>query len=104
MVDPLHRSGSTSSIAANNRYKPLSDVDVDDDMSTTSTVSEPKTANTPAKRPRPIHILYKKYVDLKKEIGSLNGVSKETTFKFLMNNLVVRPGNLQEYKKNYRIP
>ena len=29
----------------------------------------------------------------------MNGVSKETTFKFLMNNLVVGPGNLQEYQK-----
>ena len=91
------RPTSSASVTTMNKFDILSDMD-DDDMSTTSTISQNKIPTPPTiKRPPPIHVYYTNYVDLKKQLQNINGITKDTTFKFLLNNLAVKSANLEEY-------
>lgn len=50
-------------------------------------------------KPPPIHVFYENYSEIKKSIAKINGVTAETTYKFLTNNLLVKPANLDQYLK-----
>lgn len=75
--------------------------DLDDDSSTTSTTPHAVTPVTPnaAKISPPIPMFYINYMELKKSITKLTGVTTDMAFKILLNNLVVRPPNLDQYVK-----
>ena len=85
-------------IEVSNRFGPLSDSE-DDDVSLAESMTSATAIPTVTRRPPPIHVFYCNYAALKKSIIESVPVHRDTTFKILMNNLVVRAANIADYTR-----
>jgi len=82
-----------------NRFQVLSDLEDDDSALSDALVSSEAAMPVSTKRPPPIHVFYCDYIQTKKNILAAVPVGKDTTFKVLVNNLVVRAANIADYTR-----
>ena len=80
-----------------NRFDPLSDSE-DDDVSLAESMTYAAAIPTVTRSPH-LHVFYCNYAALKRSILRSVHIHRDSTFKILMNNLVVRAAKIADYTK-----
>ena len=93
------KTRAKNTIEISNKFSPLSDLEDDDTSLAESMMSSESTIPATTRRPPPIHIFYCNYTAIKKSILGAVSIHRDTTFKVLMSNLVVRATNITDYIK-----